>query len=48
MQHIQFHPAATANRITHNLLQFLQMMGCRLIQRLARNQRSDHSAQHWY
>lgn len=48
MQQIPLHPVSAASRMAHELLQFLQTMSCRLIQRLARNQRSAHSAQHWY
>ena len=40
MQHIQFHPAAAANRLASRFLHFLQTMSCAVIQRLARNQRS--------
>jgi hypothetical protein len=48
MEHIQVHLALGASRMVCSFLQFLQTTSCRLMQRLARNQRSAHSAQHWY
>ena len=48
MHYISFHPAATAQRTTSNRLHFLQTIIDTLIRRLARTQRSAHSAQHWY
>jgi hypothetical protein len=48
MERIQSHPAESTGRLTRSFLHFLQISSCRLMQRLARNQRSVHSAQHWY